>query len=60
MLIPVISIVLGVLYIIKPGIFRAGLKRGTTTPSKNQLIYVRILGVLFLGIGIWTAIERLS
>ncbi|HVG14481.1 MAG TPA: hypothetical protein VM935_05955 [Chitinophagaceae bacterium] len=60
MLIPVISILLGLLYIIKPGIFRTGLKRGTTTPSESHLLYVRILGVLFLGIGIWTAIERLN
>jgi hypothetical protein len=60
MLVPIISIILGLVYIIKPGIFKLGFKRSATTSSKRNLIYVQLLGVLFLGAGVWSTIERLT
>jgi hypothetical protein len=60
MVIPIISIILGLVYIIKPNVFKLGFSRTTTVLSKNSLIYVRLLGVLFLGAGIWAVINQIN
>jgi len=64
MIIPVISIVLGLIYFFKPDVFRMGIRKTTTTTNqvaaKNYLIYIRILGLIFIAVGIYLAIKNNS
>ena len=64
MIIPVISIVLGLIYFFKPDVFRMGIRKNTTTTNqvaaKNYLIYIRILGLIFIAVGIYLAIKNNS
>jgi uncharacterized protein YjeT (DUF2065 family) len=58
--ISVILVIFGVIYVIKPDIFRRGIWRKTAVTQqifseKNYLIYMRVLGVVAIvaGIIIW-------
>ena len=62
MLIAVISIFLGLTFIIKPNFFRSLLKSNTTqqtlvTPG-NYFIYIQILGLIFISLGIYVSIMK--
>ena len=51
MVIPVISIILGLIYMIKPNAFGGW-------PGPKYHIYTRILGVLFFAVGVYGVITR--
>jgi hypothetical protein len=56
----IILIVAGIIYIIKPDIFKRGIWKKTAITQqifspKNYNIYMRILGAVFIAIGIFLA-----
>jgi hypothetical protein len=55
--ISILLIVFGIIYLIKPDIFRRGIWRKTAVTQqvfseKNYLIYMRVLGAVFIAAGI--------
>ena len=59
----VFLIILGIIYIIKPDIFRRGIWKKTAVTQqifspKNYCTYMRILGCIFIVIGLWLCLKH--